>query len=265
MSLTPQHDRLSARQRSILEFANNHRQVLVDPLAETFDVTPQTIRRDLNHLCEMQLLRRIHGGAIAPAGVANMGYRARQQVASEGKRRIGARCAQMIPNDASLFINLGTTTEQVAAHLVDHTSMLVITNNINVVTTLRDCEGIDLMTAGGRVRREDGGIVGTETEQFFSQFKVDFAVIGVSAIEPDGTLLEYDNREVNVTRAIIANARAVMLVADATKFKRSAPVRVAPIDALTWVVTDQQPQPEFAECCARNNVELEVVSAESTR
>ncbi len=261
MPHTHHQDRLSARQRSILDFANAQSQVLVDPLAEAFDVTPQTIRRDLNQLCELQLLRRIHGGAIAPTSVANMGYTARQRVSSEGKRQIGARAAQMIPDDSSLFINLGTTTEQVAAHLVDHTSMLVITNNINVVTILRDSEGIDLMTAGGRVRREDGGIVGTETEQFFNQFKVDFAIIGVSAIEPDGTLLEYDPREVNVTRAIIANARAVMLVADVSKFKRSAPVRVAPIDALTWVVTDQPPAPEFAECCARNNVEIEVACA----
>lgn len=255
---------MSARQQRILGFANEQRQVQVDPLAAALDVTPQTIRRDLNLLCELRLLRRIHGGAIANDGAANFGYATRRQLASDGKRHIGARAAAIVANDSSLSLNIGTTIEQVAVHLVHHAGLLVISNNINVVTMLRDCENIQLMTAGGLVRREDGGIVGAETVRFFGQFKVDYAVIGISAIEADGTLLDFDAREVIVTRAIIENARSVILVADSMKFQRTAPVRVGNISSVSYFVTDQVPPAEFAECCARHQVEVIVAGETAT-
>ena len=97
------------------------------------------------------------------------------------KEAIAHCAAQLIPDDTSMFINIGTTTEQVARHLVGRVGLLVITNNINVVNTLRECETIQVMTAGGIVRREDGGIVGDATVDFIAQFKVDFAVVGASS------------------------------------------------------------------------------------
>ena len=112
---------LSARQKDILEFARAHREIEVDPLAKSFGVTPQTIRRDLNQLCNLRLLQRIHGGAIVRDGVENLGYAARKLIATDKKNLIGKRSAELIANDSSLIINIGTTTEFVAEHLRGHT------------------------------------------------------------------------------------------------------------------------------------------------
>ena len=251
---------LSSRQKDIFEFARVHGEVEVDPLAESFNVTPQTIRRDLNQLCDLRLLQRVHGGAIVHDGVENLGYAARKQMAADRKNLIGKRAAELIANDSSLFINIGTTTEWLAEYLKGHAGLLVITNNINVVNTLRPSESIDVMTAGGTVRREDGAIVGQTAVEFFNRFKVDYAVIGASAIEKDGAMLDYDIREVRVAQAIIRNARSVILVADAMKFERNAPVRIDNISAVDYFVTDEAPAPEFLELCRLQGVQVEVIS-----
>jgi DeoR family glycerol-3-phosphate regulon repressor len=254
---------LSERQRAILEHARIHGEVEVDPLAESFNVTPQTIRRDLNQLCDLRLLQRVHGGALVHDGVENLGYAARKHIAAEEKNAIAELAAKLITNDSSMFINIGTTTELVAEHLKDHTGLLVITNNLNVVNTLRTSQSINVMTAGGTVRREDGGIVGENTAEFFAQFKVDYAVISASAIENDGAVLDYDIREVRVAQAIIKNARSVILVADATKFQREAPMRIGNIGETDYFVTDEVPPTEFMEICRSQDVQVKVANPDN--
>lgn len=254
--------RISKRQQALLAHIRSEGRGQVDMLAASFKVTPQTIRRDLNVLCNLRLLLRVHGGAVAPGGAArseqlvNLDYQTRCLLGYEDKDAIGRLTAGIIPNDASLFINIGTTTERVAQHLVDHLGLLVITNNINIANTLRRCKSIKVMTAGGQVRHEDGGIVGDATEDFVNQFKVDYAIIGCSAIEPDGTLLDFDVREVKVTRAIINNARSVILVSDSSKFERKAPVRLGSITQVGYFITDRRPPEEFMDVCRRNGVEV---------
>ncbi|MDO6460492.1 DeoR/GlpR family DNA-binding transcription regulator [Granulosicoccaceae sp. 1_MG-2023] len=255
-NLTDAPELLGERQREILRMAREQGQVLVEPLAESFDVTPQTIRRDLKQLCEMRFLQRVHGGAKLPDGVANMGYEARRRLMVNEKNSIAAATAGLIPDDSSLFINIGTTTEAVARALARHRGLLVITNNLNVINAFRQSESIRLMTAGGTVRQEDGGIVGDSTRDFINRFKVDYAVIGVSAIEEDGALLDFDAREVRVAQAMISNARKVILVADSLKFERIAPVRIGNIRDIDYLVTDQIPSAAFCEYCRTYNVNL---------
>lgn len=265
MNQQPSTPGLSTRQKAILEHARVYGEVEVDPLAASFKVTPQTIRRDLNHLCDLRLLQRVHGGALVHDGVENLGYLARAQIAAQEKNAIGKRASDLIADDSSLFINIGTTTERVAEHLRGHRGLLVITNNLNVVNTLRPSESIDLKIAGGTVRREDGGIVGETTAEFFAQFKVDYAIIGASAIENDGAVLDYDMREVRVAKTIIRNARSVILVADATKFQREAPVRIASISEMDYFVTDEVPVANFMDICRAQNVQVEVTSPQTGR
>ena len=249
---------LTQRQREILHLARARGAVQVESLASRFEVTSQTIRRDLSQLCGLRLLQRIHGGAVVMDGASNMGYAARLRLAAEGKVAVGRRAASLIPNDASLIVNIGTTTEQVVRNLSEHVGLTVITNNLNVVNALRPFENIEVMLAGGIVRREDGGIVGGATVDFIAQFKADYAVIGTSAIEEDGTFLDYDPREVRVAKAIIENARAVLLVADGMKFQRRAPVRIGHVSQIDYFVTDASPPARFLEVCAERGVQVEI-------
>ena len=252
---------LSPRQQQILALARHSGSVGVDDLAVKFDVTPQTIRKDLNELCDGRLLARTHGGAMLTSGVENVAYEARRQIASVEKRSIGQHAASLIPNNCSLFINIGTTTEEVARALVMHEGLLVITNNIHVASILLACPRIDVIIVGGSVRRSDGGIVGETAVDAISQFKVDHAVMGVSAIDDDGALLDFDTREVRAAQAIMTNSRNVILVSDAMKFSRSAPVRIGHMSQLDVFVTDLPPPDSIVEICRQNSVRLDIVDA----
>lgn len=246
----------SMRQARIVELARQKGEVTVEQLVDAFAVTPQTIRKDLNALCERGALRRTHGGAMHPSGVENLEYEARRQIATAQKQAIGRAAATLIPDNASLFINIGTTTEAVSQALTGHRGLMVITNNINVANHLRVVPSVEVVIAGGVVRAADGGIVGEATVGFISQFKVDFAVIGVSAIDADGALLDYDFREVKVAQAIIANARHVIVVSDSTKFTRTAPVRIAHLSQAHSFITDHCPLESVRQVCTDAGVRL---------
>ena len=244
------------RQAQIVELARKKGGVTVEQLVEAFDVTPQTIRKDLNLLCDRGALKRTHGGAMHPSGVENVEYEARRQIATDEKQAIGRAAAALIPDNASLFINIGTTTEAVSQALAEHHGLMVITNNINVANRLRVAPTMEVVIAGGVVRSSDGGIVGEAAVDFIRQFKVDFAVIGVSAIDADGALLDFDFREVKVAQAIIENARHVILVADSTKFERTAPVRIAHLSQVDTFVTDRCTQDELRSIATASGVRL---------
>jgi DeoR family glycerol-3-phosphate regulon repressor len=247
---------IEQRHAEILQLAKMQGKVLVDDLAAHFRVTEQTIRKDLNQICANGALRRMHGGASFPSGVENVEYEARRGIAADEKIAIGRAAAALIPNRASLFINIGTTTEAVGQALLDHRDLMVITNNINVANRLRILPNVEVVIAGGVVRGSDGGIVGEAAVDFIRQFKVDFAVIGVSAIDPDGALLDFDLREVKVAQAIIANARHVILVSDSTKFERTAPVRIAHLSQVDTFITDRCTHASIRKICADSDVAL---------
>lgn len=247
---------LPPRQTDIIELTHKTGRVNVEQLALHFGVTSQTIRKDLNDLCDKGLLQRIHGGAVLSSSVVNYGYKARRELAAREKRSIGLKAASLINDNCSLFINIGTTTEQVAKGLRGKNGLLVISNNINVINILHGDPGIDTIVAGGLVRRSDGGIVGEAAVDFIRQFKVDFAIVGTSAIDEDGSLLDYDYREVEVAKAIIENSRHVILVADSMKYERTAPVRIAHLSQVNTFVTDKRPSQRLIQICRENDVDV---------
>ncbi len=253
---------ISPRQTDIMNMLRQDGRVGVEELAAKFNVSPQTIRKDLNELGEQDLLQRVHGGAVLSSGVKNFEYEARRLLAVEEKRHIGVLAASLIPDNCTLLINIGTTTEQVAMALRGKEGMMAITNNINVVNILSGTPGFEVIVAGGVVRPTDGGVIGEATVDFIKQFKVDYAVIGASALDEDGSLLDYDYREVKVAQAIIENARKTILVVDSMKLERSAPVRIGHLSQMDFIVTDQALPKKLREVCAENDVTIKVTANE---
>ncbi|MDB5504338.1 MAG: DeoR family transcriptional regulator [Tardiphaga sp.] len=247
---------LSHRQTEILNIARATGRVMVDDLVRRFEVSAQTIRKDLNDLCDHRSMTRIHGGAIVASGVENLAYEARRFVAAEEKKAIGIAAAAQIPNGSSLFINIGTTTEEVASALTAHEDLLVITNNLNVAMMLYRHPRIEVIVAGGTVRRSDGAVIGSTAINLIGQFKVDYAIIGASAIDGEGALLDFDYREVQAAQAIIANARSVMLVADSTKLRRTAAVRIAHISQIQTFVTDAPLPSALQAICQSRGIQV---------
>lgn len=248
----PRHDQLLAAVRE-------HGTLSVEALAERLGVTLQTVRRDIKQLADAGLLLRFHGGVRPGASsTENIAYRQRQQLNEAAKRRIARTVARRLPDRSSLILNIGTTTEAVARELLHRQDLRVLTNNLNVAAILSDHPGCELIVAGGVVRSRDRAIVGEAAVDFIRQFRVDVAVIGISGIELDGTLRDYDYREVTVARAIIEHSREVWLAADHSKFGRTAMVEVARLSQVHRLFTDRAPPPPFELLLAEAGVQCEI-------
>lgn len=238
------------RQPEILEIARRDGKVTVEDLAAHFGVTLQTIRRDLTDLAEAGRLERVHGGAILPSGVTNIGYEERRALNLDAKTAIARACAAEIPDKISLFLNIGTSTEAVARELLGHRDLLVVTNNMNVANILAANPDCQVIVTGGNLRRADGGLVGNLAAETIRQFKFDLAVIGCSALDRDGDLLDFDIQEVGVSQAILRQSRRTVLVADHSKLSRSAPARIASLSQLDAIFIDRPLPADLARACA---------------
>lgn len=252
------------RQSKLLEQVRAHGSATIEALAERFGVTLQTVRRDVAALADAGLVVRFHGGArVLGSTTENIAYRQRQQLNEAAKLRIARDVARAVPSGSSLIINIGTTTEAIARELLNHQGLRVITNNLNVAAILSGNPDCEVIVAGGVVRGRDRGIVGEATVDFIQQFKVDIALIGISAIEADGSLRDFDYREVKVAQAILAQSRQVWLAADHSKFNRPAMVELARLDQVDRLFTDLPPPPPFLRLLADAGVACTTTEAGS--
>lgn len=243
------------RQVKLLQVVRSRGTVTVEELADKLDVTLQTVRRDVQRLADAGLVARFHGGVRTPASTTeNLGHQQRESLNAAGKAAIARLVAEQVPNDCSLMLNIGTTTEAVARALMQHRGLRVITNNLNVAAILSGNTACEVVVASGVVRSRDRGIVGETTVDFIRQFRVDIAVIGISGIEADGSLRDFDYREVKVAQTIIEHAREVWLAADQSKFNRPAMVEVARLDQVHRLFTDAPPPEPFPALLAEAQV-----------
>ncbi|MCL4152027.1 UNVERIFIED_CONTAM: hypothetical protein GTU68_045340, partial [Idotea baltica] len=249
------------RHQEIVNLVQQHGYVSTEDLVEQFKVSPQTIRRDLNELADENKIRRHHGGATIPLSSVNTAYTTRKVMQLNEKDTIAEALAKHIPDGATLFIDIGTTPESVAKALVkNHKDLRVVTNNINVAMILMANPDFKVILAGGEVRNRDGGIVGEATLDFIKQFRLDFGILGISGIDYDGSLLDFDYHEVRVKKAIIENSRSVYLAVDHTKFGRNAMVNLGSITELQMIITDQEPPEEIVAILKDNEIPYEVIS-----
>ncbi|MBS3803127.1 MAG: DeoR family transcriptional regulator [Oleiphilaceae bacterium] len=251
----------SIRQKHIIELVREQGFKTIEGLADHFGVTPQTIRRDINNLDKLGQLRRYHGGAGMPTtSTTNLTYAERQIHHLEEKKRIAQAVKNWVPDNSSLFINIGTTTETIAKALLEKAGLTVITNNLHVASILSSRDDFRVIIAGGVVRNRDGGVMGEATLDFVRQFKVDIAIIGISGIDSEGELLDFDYQEVQVAQAIIENSRNIYLAADHSKVGRNAMVRLGHISQATHLFTDCQPNQALRNHIKDAGIELIVAT-----
>lgn len=238
------------RHSEILAVLDRRGRVEVEDLSARFGVSLQTIRTDLRDLSAQAKLSRVHGGAVRVSAGASRAYADRRQLNASAKQAMAAQVAELIPENCSLSLNIGTSTEQVARALAAHQGLTVLSNNINIINLMMGGQAQDLIVAGGAIRQSDGAIVGEDASAFFARYKVDYAIIGASALDADGAILDHDAREVAVSRAILANARQKILICDGSKFAHSAPVRICGAADLDMIITDRPVPAPFAKAAA---------------
>lgn len=246
---------LSERQRDILGHVRSKGRATIEGFARLYGVSPQTIRRDVNALCEAGALRRVHGGVEAPRA-ANLLYSSRRNLNEAAKRSIGAAFGAMIPSGASLAVSIGTTPEYAIHALHGQTSLTVLTNNLNIALFACDRDGWTVRVPGGTVRAGDRDILGRQVDAFFERYQVDFGVFGVGGVAGDGTLLDFTEDEVAARLSILRNCRHSVLLLDHTKFGRTAHVRGGHLDEVDTVLCDRPLPAALAARLARRGVSV---------
>ena len=245
---------LSTRQNEIVTLARSSGRVAVDDLARRYEVSTQTIRKDLNELCDRHLLSRVHGGAIIASGVENIAYEARRLVAAAEKRAIGAAAAGLIPNNSSLFISSGTTTEEVANGLANREDF-VITNNIHVAMLLYPRPRIEVIVAGGSLGAPTAAPSARRRSDWFGSSRSTTR----SSEPPRSRAMErFSTLTIRKCKSPspFLKMRATMLVADSSKLRRSAPVRIAHIGQVQTWVTDGLGNSAVRDVCRERGVRL---------
>jgi DeoR family glycerol-3-phosphate regulon repressor len=255
------------RQERILDVVRRRGYAGIDELVSRFDVTPQTIRRDLHELSARGLLRRHHGGASIPSSTVNTDYAQRHVEQAAEKERIAAVAASLITSGSSLFMTPGTTVETVAAAIAgsDLTNLRVVTNSTVAADILGKNRNITICVTGGLWQANNHALAGPAAVEMVEQYRCDVMLTSIGAIDPDGWLLEFRDEEATVARAMLANARRRILVADHSKFAKVAACKLARISEMTTLVTDQPPSKSFRRLMKDGRCELVVASGPPER
>lgn len=256
----------NTRQLDIIDRAKIDGFVTVERLAATLNVSPQTIRRDITELCKAGYLRRYHGGASLVSNSRNTQYSHRQSSMREGKLLIAKMVAQCIPNGSSVFIDIGTTAAAVAQELLETKKELrIVTTSLNVAMMMAAGKDFEVTIVGGQVRLADLGVFGESAIEGLSQFKVDFGIIGISGIDSDGTLLDFDHREVRIAKVVMQNSRTVYLVADHTKFGRTAMIKAGQLSQINILFLDHMPGGVYDEAIRASGVLVKVAETDEAK
>lgn len=228
------------RQRGIYDLARQKGRVSVAGLAREFDVTTETIRRDLDYLNDQGVLRRVHGGAVIAQNVelTETGLAAREPTHAAQKNRIAAAAMEFLPGaTGSLLLDAGTTTSRVAAMLTPESARTVITGSVPVAGQLIN-NGLNLQLLGGRVRGITGAAVGADTVAAISKLRCDVAFVGVNGLSLAHGLSTPDADEAAVKQAMVNAAKHVIVLADSSKIGAELLVSFAAISDVDVLVTD---------------------------
>jgi DeoR family fructose operon transcriptional repressor len=237
--------------------------VSVGELAERFDVTTETIRRDLDQLETAGALRRVHGGAVSRERASTREPSLEERLRHHGsaKAAIGRRALDALSDDfsGSIFLDAGTTTAAVATALIPHLTAArieVVTHSLALGHALAGVAGASLSLVGGRVRGLTAAAVGADTVRAIAALRPDVAFIGTNGVSATFGLSTPDPDEAAVKRAIVASARRVVVVADAEKLGAELLVGFASLSEVDVLVTDAAPDAELATALADADVEV---------
>lgn len=248
-----------SRHLVILNILAEKKSIRVGELSELLGTSASTVRRDLAELSRQELILRTHGGAIVLQSSVEPPVLTRMSEHAEEKKNIGRAAAQLVEKGDTIYISSGTTALEVARHLPQEQELTVITNALIVLNELASRQDITLVAIGGLVRQSELSMLGHIAEQALQQLHAQKVFIGIRMISLEDGLTSDHLPEVMTDRAIIDIGEEVILVADHSKFGKTSKALVAPITALSKVVTDRGVDQAMVEKLRRMGIEVIIV------
>jgi DeoR family transcriptional regulator of aga operon len=216
-------------------------------LAASLQVDGSTIRRDLDALARAGLLQRTHGGARVPPGANDVPYAIKARERQAAKAAIGRAAAALVKDGDSVILDSGSTVYEVAVNLVDRRDLTVIVNDLRIAHLVADIPSVRLLVPGGEQLTSNYALVADHAVSFVQELRVEWTFLGADAIDVETGITNTNTLEVPLKQAMIASARTALVVADSSKLGRRALVRVADLDQVHRIVTDDDLAPEVAE------------------
>jgi len=244
------------RQRKIAEMMVESSSLKVVELAEHFEVSESTIRRDLQELEEHQILKRTHGGAVS---VTKRGFepsfKDKKEEFSIEKERIGELAAEMVEDGYSVILDTGTTTLEIAKR-IKNKKITVITNSLDIAEELSDVDNIELIMTGGTLRGNTRAMVGYLTETMLRNFRADIAFIGANGITLKDGATTPNHVEAMTKRAMISSSHKVYVVSDTSKLGKVSFAVITPILNITGIIIAGEMNEEVIAIEKMNEIEI---------
>ncbi len=247
------------RQQAMAGLVAERGRLSVTELSVSYDVTTETIRRDLSALERLGLVRRVHGGAVPAHALMNVEFalNERDQANTAAKERIAAAAVDLLPPaGSSILLDAGTTTARLAMVLPRDLRLQVYTHAVPIASRLATHPGVDLHVLPGRVRQTTQAAVGSDTVAALERLRVDIAFVGTNAISLSHGLSTPDSDEAATKRAVVAAARRVVVLADASKIGEENVERFATLDQIDLLITDDSLVPDDLDALERAGVEV---------
>lgn len=253
------------RLNRLLELLAADGHVSVEDAAVRLDVSPATVRRDLDALALQQLLTRTHGGAVSNSTAYDLPLRYKTARNAEEKVRIARAAAELAPLGSVVGLNGGTTTTEVARALAtradlhaatESSSITVVTNALNIANELTVRSHVKIVVIGGVLRPQSYELIGPLANPMLSQLTLDFAILGVDAFGVDRGASAHNEAEAEINARLAHQAHRVVVVADSSKLGRAAFAQILPLSEIDTLVTDSGADPELLKDLIKAGVEV---------
>jgi len=252
------------RYRRIMDLLRQNGRVTVAELSESLQVSPVTIRRDLEKLEEREWLLRTHGGAVLPPEGGSDEFREKsvlekQEQFVEEKRRIARAAAELVHNGETVALTPGSTNLFLAECLGGKKDVTLVTNALNIALAAARFPELDVVVVGGKLRRKSLAVTGPIAEADLRELRVDKLFLGVDGLDPDAGLTTPNLSEAGVNRCMIDIAREVVVVADRSKFGKVTLSCIAPVERADLIISDRGLSQEMARRIEEKGVRLVLV------
>jgi DeoR/GlpR family transcriptional regulator of sugar metabolism len=248
------------RQKQILSLLTRQGRLRVAEIVEQFSISEATARRDLETLASQGKAQRVHGGVItAEQAPPELPILEREEEQANEKARIGRAAAGLVADKETIFLGSGTTVLEVARNLRDHKGLTVITNSLPVLNALAGLQEITVISLGGMLRESELSFIGHITEQALTEVRVDKVIMGTRGVSLEHGLTNDYLQETLTDRAILKIGREVIIVADYSKVNRVATALLAPLNAITMLVTDQKTDKKFLQALKKQGIQIVTV------
>ena len=245
------------RRQQILQLLVEHGNVQVADLVERFGVSSVTVRADLSHIESQGLATHNHGGtALVRTPPLEQDIHEKDALNLPLKERIGARAAQLVQPGENIIIDSGSTTMTLARHLRGHPDVTVMTNGLNIAWELANAPGVNVLLTGGLLRKQSLSLQGSQAEASLNTYGFDTLFLGVDGLDLQFGLTTHDEAEARLNHRMVERARRIVVLTDASKFERVSLHRIALLDQVHTVITDEGISVEYREGLQRLGIEV---------